>query len=44
LVDVKEKGFLKRLDKLGTIIGGAWIVLNILLPLAWSRSQLFRNL
>ena len=34
----KEKnGFIKRFGKWGPIIGGAWIVLNVVLPLALLR-------
>ena len=33
----KNKGFLKRFGKWAPIIGGAWIVLNIVLPLALLR-------
>ena len=33
----EKKGFLKRFGKWAPIIGGAWIVLNIVLPLALLR-------
>jgi len=33
----EEKGFLKKFGKWAPIIGGAWIVLNIVLPLALLR-------
>jgi len=32
-----QKGFLKKFGKWAPIIGGAWIVLNIVLPLALLR-------
>ena len=35
--DKDEKGFLKKFGKWAPIIGGAWIVLNIVLPLALLR-------
>ena len=35
--DKEEKGFLKKFGKWAPIIGGAWIVLNIVLPLALLR-------
>ena len=33
----EQKGLLKRFGKWAPIIGGAWIVLNIVLPLALLR-------
>ena len=33
----EQKGFLKKFGKWAPIIGGAWIVLNIVLPLALLR-------
>ena len=33
----RPKGFLKKFGKWAPIIGGAWIVLNIVLPLALLR-------
>ncbi|KGG11610.1 MULTISPECIES: hypothetical protein [Prochlorococcus] len=33
----KQRGFLKRFGKWAPIIGGAWIVLNIVIPLALLR-------
>ncbi len=33
----KQKGFLKKFGKWAPIIGGAWIVLNIVAPLALLR-------
>ena len=33
----EQKGFLKKFGKWSPIIGGAWIVLNIVLPLALLR-------
>tara|TARA_Y100001968_G_C19148126_1_gene614807 strand:- start:58 stop:243 length:186 start_codon:yes stop_codon:yes gene_type:complete len=33
----EKKGFLKKLGKWAPIIGGAWIVLNIVVPLALLR-------
>ena len=33
----KQKGFLKKFGKWAPIIGGAWILLNIVLPLALLR-------
>ena len=35
--DKKEKGFLKKFGKWAPIIGGAWIVINIVAPLALLR-------
>lgn len=32
-----QKGFLKKFGKLAPIIAGAWIVLNIVLPIALLR-------
>ncbi len=32
-----QKGFLKKFGKWAPIVGGAWIVLNIVLPLALLR-------
>tara|TARA_Y100001968_G_C19365079_1_gene722070 strand:- start:1199 stop:1384 length:186 start_codon:yes stop_codon:yes gene_type:complete len=32
-----QKGFLKKFGKWAPIIGGAWIILNIVLPLALLR-------
>ncbi len=33
----EQRGFLKKFGKWAPIIGGAWIVLNIVLPLALLR-------
>ena len=33
----EQKGFLKKFGKWAPIIGGSWIVLNIVLPLALLR-------
>jgi len=33
----QQKGFLKKFGKWAPIVGGAWIVLNIVLPLALLR-------
>ncbi len=33
----EQKGFLKKLGKWAPIVGGAWVVLNIVLPLALLR-------
>ena len=33
----EQKGFLKKFGKWAPIVGGAWIVLNIILPLALLR-------
>tara|TARA_Y100001968_G_C18923614_1_gene510921 strand:- start:177 stop:359 length:183 start_codon:yes stop_codon:yes gene_type:complete len=33
----EEKSFLKKLGKWGPIIGGVWIVMNIVVPLALLR-------
>ena len=39
----EQKGFLKKFGKLAPIIGGGWIVLNIVLPLALLRIPAVRN-
>ena len=37
LEEIAQKGFLKKFGKWARIVGGAWIVLNIVLPLALLR-------
>ena len=39
----EQKGFLKKFGKWAPIIGGAWIVLNIVLPLALLRIPAVQN-
>ena len=39
----EQKGFLKKFGKWAPIIGGAWIVLNIVLPLALLRLPAVQN-
>ncbi len=42
-VDKEQKGFLKKFGKWAPIIGGVWIVLNIVLPLALLRIPAVQN-
>ena len=35
--ETKQKGFLQKFGKWAPIIGGAWVILNIILPLALLR-------
>ena len=35
--ETNQKGFLKRFGKWAPIIGGAWIALNIIVPLVFFR-------
>ena len=39
----EQKGFLKKSGKWARIVGGAWIVLNIVLPLALLRIPAVQN-
>ena len=39
----EQKGFLKKFGEWAPIIGGAWIVLNIVLPLALLRIPAVRK-
>ena len=34
---IEKKGFLKKFGKWGPLIGGSWIVINIVVPLALIR-------
>ena len=41
--ETEQKGILKRFGKWGPIVGGAWIVLNIVLPLALLRIPIIQK-